>query len=121
MSSNKGRIDVIDCFLAGKTRRCGNYRTDGEELRLFGNLIAFHKVQEGADDLVVLRDAHHRTASTKGALNDLLRRLRAGVRIWQEDFAWYVSSGWTTTAAKEPWQGGLEVSRHQGQWMLWQT
>ncbi|MDD5305589.1 MAG: hypothetical protein PHS14_21020, partial [Elusimicrobia bacterium] len=87
---------IVGAFLAGRAKRIGpRYWTDGQLLRVWGNLVA-KKVPGGVD----IMDAGYRTLLTKNVLNTVLRHLGHD-SIWQQARRWYIS----TPQGKVEWPG----------------
>ena len=82
---------VIDAFINRKFKRVSNTETDGNNLRLFGNLIAYHK-----DGTIYISSAGYRTVTTKDRLNGL-----PGVNIQQKKGVWYLNG--------QPWGGNWKA------------
>jgi len=104
MAGSKGRAQVIKAFAHHAKRKIGNYHSDGETLRVFGNTVA--RWREGTyGDRVYLTDAGWRTRTTKEALSDIL---------WWTSSHWHhlrqIKHGWFLTAGEDavPWTGSLE-------------
>lgn len=64
----KSHEKVCRAFLAHERDSAVNMWTDGQELRLFGNVIAKHD-----DGLIVVSNAGYHTRTTSAALNALAR------------------------------------------------
>jgi len=71
------------------------------EVRLFNNLIAIIAY----DDFIILKDANHRTVTTKSRLNALLQHFNILFQIYQKDYQWYVFR--YKAAPDFPWTGEL--------------
>ena len=107
---------IVGAFLAGKKRSFGSssqqsgtrYWTDGNLLRVWGNLVAA-KVPGGVE----IKDAGYRTLLTKNVLNTILRHLGAG-SIYQKARQWYIS----TPQGNVEWTGSRDHS-HGGRRQPW--
>jgi hypothetical protein len=88
--------EIVGAFLAGRSKKIGpRYWTDGNLLRVWGNLVA-KKVPGGVD----IMDAGWRTLLTRNVLNTVLRHLGGG-SIFQSKHQWYIS----TPQGKVAWPG----------------
>jgi hypothetical protein len=76
---------VCEAFVRGEKKTVGNTYTNGNELRLHGNLIA--RKENGQ---IILSDCGWQTVTTKERLNGLLDILCAGAGIYQKKFCWYL-------------------------------
>lgn len=72
---------MIKAFLERRYCKVSNTETDGNNLILFGNLIAYHK---GGN--IYISSAGWRTVTTKDRLNGL-----PGVSISQKQGSWYLN------------------------------
>lgn len=87
---------IVSAFLAGRSKKIGpRYWTDGQLLRVWGNLVA--KKEPGA---VIIMDAGWRTLLTRNVLNTVLSHLGRGT-IYQQKRQWYIS----TPTGKVTWPG----------------
>lgn len=87
---------IVGAFLAGQSKRIGSrYWTDGNLLRVWGNLVA-QKVPGGVE----IMNAGYRTLLTKNVLNTVLSHMGSGT-IWQKARQWYIS----TPQGKVEWPG----------------
>lgn len=66
--------DTVNAFLAGRSRSIGNTCTDGQSLRLHGNLIA----EKRPDGTIVATLAGWPTVTTRDRLNGLCESLGLG-------------------------------------------
>jgi hypothetical protein len=91
---------IVGAFLAGKPKRIGDrYWTDGQLLRVWGNLVA--KKDPGG---VTIMDAGWRTLLTKNILNTILSHMGSG-GIYQQARRWYLS----TPQGKVEWTGEYTI------------
>lgn len=85
---NASRHEVVKAFMNKMPKKAGNYTTDGETLRLWGNAIA-----QWRGSKLYVTDAGWDTVTTKRTLN-----LIPGVDVVQRNFKWYLNG--------EEWNGG---------------
>lgn len=87
---------IVEAFLAGRSKKIGpRYWTDGQLLRVWGNLVA--KKEPGA---VIIMDAGWRTLLTRNVLNTVLQHMGGG-NIYQQKHQWYIS----TPTGRVTWPG----------------
>lgn len=79
--SRKSIQPVIKAFLERRYCKVSNTETDGNNLTVFGNLIAYHKGNN-----IYISSAGWRTVTTKDRLNGL-----PGVSIYQKQGSWYLN------------------------------
>lgn len=78
---------VIESFLAGKPRKIKNTESTGQELRLFGNTIAWHVGEKH----VGITMAGWGSVTTRDRLNTLFRLAKISAGIFQRDHEQYIS------------------------------
>jgi hypothetical protein len=99
--------ETISAFVARRRKRRGNYETDGNTLRLFGNEIA--RWQNGK---IRVCDAGYQSFTTKKALNEVLNQANVACRIHQERGVWKTSCaprGWDKPWRTVKWTGCITV------------
>ena len=71
---------TVRAFLAGEKRTVGNTSTDGEELKLHGNTVAYK-----AYDRIIITMAGWATVTTRERINGVLTLAGSGWRVCQRD------------------------------------
>lgn len=85
--------DITTAFLEGRKRTVGNSHTDGENLFLHGNKIAYKEsqIQNPHYEALFISNAGWLTKVTKERLNGLLKNAGFELRIFQKKKKWYMS------------------------------
>jgi hypothetical protein len=103
---------IVSAFFDRQARRIGErYSTDGQALRVWGNLVA-----EWRPEGLYITDAGWRTMLTRNVLNQILveafRRGRPSGQIYQKKFGWYfepITHPEGRRLKPIPWTGGMVV------------
>lgn len=78
---------VIESFLNRKPKKMKNTESTGQELRLFGNTIAWHV----GDENIGITMAGWGSDTTRDRLNTLFRLAKISAGIFQRDHEQYIS------------------------------
>jgi hypothetical protein len=80
--------EIVSAFLERKARRGKRTTTDGEEILLFGNRIAWW-----AGNQIAVTLAGHGTVTTRDRLNTLFRVAGIDAGVFQRDHSQYIAIG----------------------------